>query len=275
MVNRRRIVPYNFPTGVPMVVRRIQEHVAGHNWFAVLVDLVIVTIGVFIGIQVSNWNAARLERGEARAYHALIIEDLTANEQELAERSRYYRQVRRHALAAMAALEARAPPGEAFLIDSYQATQVSPIRMERSAYDEMIASGMAKSFADPAVRRRLSSYYAGTDRLEAGTIFSTGFRERIRREMIFPVQRRLRERCSDVVAISREGIETVSLPERCDLQLPPTMISRAATDLRGMPELEQELARHIADLDIKIDRFDRWKQVARDTRQSLEKLEMS
>lgn len=258
-----------------MAVRRIREHVASHNWFAVFVDLVIVTIGVFIGIQVSNWNAARLERGEARAYQAQIIDDLIANERELAERARYYRQVRTHALAAMEALEAAAPRGEAFLVDSYQATQVSPIRMERSAYDEMIAGGMAKSFADPAVRRRLSSYYAGTERLEEATIYSTGFRDRIRREMLFAVQQRLRERCSDAIATSPEGLETITLPTRCGLGLPPALASEAAANLSAVPELKEDLARHIGDLDVKISRFDRWHQVARDTRRSLEKLRMS
>jgi hypothetical protein len=258
-----------------MVVRRIREHVASHNWFAVLVDLMIVIIGVFIGLQVSNWNAARIERGEVRAYRTQIIDDLVANQEEIVERLHYYRQVRAHALKAMEALEGLAPRGEAFLVNCYQATQVSPIRMERSAYDEMIASGMAKSFGDRAVRRRLSYYYAGTDRLEAGTIFSTGYRERVRREMMFAVQRRLRERCSDVIAISRDGLETIALPERCSLRLSSAMISRAAADLSDMPELEQELARHIGDLDVKISRFDQWLRIARDTRQSLEKLEMS
>ena len=47
-----------------MVARRIREHVASYNWFAVLVDLIVVTIGVFIGIQASNWNSARIERDE-------------------------------------------------------------------------------------------------------------------------------------------------------------------------------------------------------------------
>ena len=258
-----------------MVIRRVREHVIAHNWFAVLVDLAIVTIGVFIGIQVSNWNADRLERSEVRAYHALIIEDLVANEQELAERARYYRQVRGHALGAMTALQASGPLGGAFLVDSYQATQVSPIRMERSAYDEMIASGMAKSFADPAVRRRLSSYYAGTERLEEATIYSTGFRDRIRRLMVFAVQQRLRERCSDRIAASREGTETITLPERCSIDLPPAALSRAAEDLSAAPDLEDDLARHIADLDVKIGRFDRWLQVAGDTRKALEKQDMS
>jgi hypothetical protein len=230
---------------------------------------------VFIGIQVSNWNAARLERGEARAYQALIIDDLIANEQELTERARYYRQVRAHALAAMAALEAPAPRGEPFLVDSYQATQVSPIRMERSAYDEMIASGMAKSFAEPAVRRRLSSYYAGTERLEEASIYSTGFRDRIRREMMFAVQQRLRERCSDDIATSPTGLETITLPKRCGLGLPPAMAAQAAVNLSAMPGLKDDLARHIADLDVKVSRFDRWVQVARDTRRSLERLRVT
>jgi hypothetical protein len=258
-----------------MVIRRIREHVGSHNWFAVFVDLIIVIIGVVIGLQVSNWNAARIERREVSAYQTQIIDDLIANEQELVERLHYYRQVRAHALAAMKALGRSGPLGEAFLVNGYQATQVSPIRMERSAYDEMIASGMAKRFGDPAVRRRLSSYYAGTDRLEAGTIFATGYREKIRREMMLAAQQRIRERCSDVIAISVEGVEAVTLPERCSLQLPPAMISRAADDLKEIPELEQELTRHIGDLDIKIARFNQWLRIARDTRQSLEKLEMS
>lgn len=257
-----------------MVARRIREHVASHNWFAVLVDLIVVTIGVFIGIQVSNWNSARIEREEVRAYQAQIIADLKANEQELAERIHYYRQVRVHALAAMKALEGTAPRGEAFLVNSYQATQVSPIRMERSAYDEMIASGMAKSFGDPAVRRRLSSYYAGTERLEAASIYGTGYREQIRRQMVFAVQQSLRERCSDVITSSAEGLDVINLPEQCSLQLPAAAIARAAAELSDTPQLEQELARHIGDLDVKISRFGQWFQDARKTRQALEKLKM-
>lgn len=258
-----------------MAIRRFREHAAQQNWFAVVVDVGIVVLGVFLGIQASNWNTARIERGEVRAYQNQIVDDLVANEQELAERLHYYRQVRAHALAAMDALEGHGPLGEAFLVNSYQATQVSPIRMERSAYDEMIASGMAKSFADPAVRRRLSSYYAGTDRLEAGTIFSTGYRDRIRREMLHAVQQRLRERCSDVIATSRDGLETITLPTRCSLDLPPALIARAAAELGEIPDLKEELARHIADLDVKVSRFGRWLQVARETRGSLERMERS
>ena len=44
-----------------MILRRVTQHVKGENWFAVGLDFVIVVVGVFIGIQVANWNEARLE----------------------------------------------------------------------------------------------------------------------------------------------------------------------------------------------------------------------
>lgn len=39
-----------------MLLRRITEHIKGQNWAAIGIDFVIVVVGVFIGIQVSNWN---------------------------------------------------------------------------------------------------------------------------------------------------------------------------------------------------------------------------
>jgi len=48
-----------------MILRRITEHVKAQNWFAVGIDFLIVVVGVFIGIQVANWNAERADRLEA------------------------------------------------------------------------------------------------------------------------------------------------------------------------------------------------------------------
>lgn len=45
-----------------MIFRRIKAHVEKENWFAVGIDFFIVVIGVFIGIQVANWNEARAEQ---------------------------------------------------------------------------------------------------------------------------------------------------------------------------------------------------------------------
>ena len=39
-----------------MLLRRVIEHVRAQDWTAIFLDFVIVVVGVFIGIQVSNWN---------------------------------------------------------------------------------------------------------------------------------------------------------------------------------------------------------------------------
>ena len=45
-----------------MILRRIAQHVRQQNWTAIGIDLVIVVVGVFLGIQLGNWNAERLDR---------------------------------------------------------------------------------------------------------------------------------------------------------------------------------------------------------------------
>ncbi|WDI32185.1 hypothetical protein PUV54_03135 [Hyphococcus flavus] len=58
-----------------MLLRRVIEHVKTQNWTAVALDFVIVVVGVFIGIQVSNWNDARAERVEERQLLTRLLEE--------------------------------------------------------------------------------------------------------------------------------------------------------------------------------------------------------
>jgi len=55
-----------------LILRSVIRHVRDQNWFAVGLDFLIVVVGVFIGIQVSNWNDQRAA-GQQRD---LIVEAL-------------------------------------------------------------------------------------------------------------------------------------------------------------------------------------------------------
>ncbi len=59
-----------------MILRRVIEHVKIQNWTAVAIDFVIVVVGVFIGIQVSNWNDVRKERMLEREYLQRLSSDI-------------------------------------------------------------------------------------------------------------------------------------------------------------------------------------------------------
>ena len=59
-----------------MLLRRIIEHVKTQNWTAVGLDFVIVVVGVFIGIQVSNLNDARETREMSDNFAERLATDL-------------------------------------------------------------------------------------------------------------------------------------------------------------------------------------------------------
>jgi len=47
---------------VVMIGRRIAQHMKQQHWTGVFIELVIVILGVFIGLQADNWNNARKQR---------------------------------------------------------------------------------------------------------------------------------------------------------------------------------------------------------------------
>jgi hypothetical protein len=70
-----------------MLFRKVAEHVREQNWTAVLIDFVIVVVGVFVGLQVQDWNEFRKERIEEQHLLGRLLEEtqllLDAQEQEL------------------------------------------------------------------------------------------------------------------------------------------------------------------------------------------------
>ncbi len=66
-----------------MLLRRITQHVKDQNWFAVFIDFFIVVIGVFIGIQVANWNESLTKRAEEKAIITQLNDEFTEIESAL------------------------------------------------------------------------------------------------------------------------------------------------------------------------------------------------
>ena len=59
-----------------MILRRLVQNLKQQHWTGVLIELVIVVLGVFIGMQVSNWNQARGDRAAEIGYLGGLKEDV-------------------------------------------------------------------------------------------------------------------------------------------------------------------------------------------------------
>lgn len=47
-----------------MILRRLTQHIREQNWFAVGLDFIIVVVGIFVGLQVSQWSASQADRAQ-------------------------------------------------------------------------------------------------------------------------------------------------------------------------------------------------------------------
>jgi len=59
-----------------MIFRRFNEHVRNQNWFAVGLDLIVVVVGIYIGLQADAWMSAKADRQLEREYLQRLLADM-------------------------------------------------------------------------------------------------------------------------------------------------------------------------------------------------------
>lgn len=125
-----------------MLLRRITKHVKEQNWFAVGIDFVIVVIGVFIGIQVANWNDGRAEVAEGARYIEQLSDEYVVIEETIEDQVDSYVEFSNAAQEALRLLTADIAPTSSELtplIDVLMGGRIPP--GEPAALRELISAG--------------------------------------------------------------------------------------------------------------------------------------
>ncbi|MBS0431539.1 MAG: hypothetical protein JSS21_03915, partial [Proteobacteria bacterium] len=117
-------------------------HLRRQDWTAVFIELVVVVVGVFIGVQASNWNEQRETDQKAAVFTERLKADLRGEDWSYQFLIAYNREVLANANRAVDALDGTAPlPDEALLVAAYRATQYRQRNRRGSTYDELISTG--------------------------------------------------------------------------------------------------------------------------------------
>lgn len=58
-----------------MLLRRVTQHIKKQDWFAVFLDFLIVVIGIFIGLQVTEWHKSIESQKLTEQYQVRILND--------------------------------------------------------------------------------------------------------------------------------------------------------------------------------------------------------
>jgi hypothetical protein len=58
-----------------MIIRRLAAAIKNQDWFTVSIEFVIVVAGIFVGLQVNDWNENRLNRAQERANLVRLLDE--------------------------------------------------------------------------------------------------------------------------------------------------------------------------------------------------------
>ena len=149
-----------------MILRRIKAHIEKENWFAVFIDFCIVVIGVFIGIQVANWNEARAVKVQETAILDQLKSEFTeikdALEKQISIREQYVADIE----SLVTGLEGTGPiPDDTTIKRALMAVRSTGRRpAESAAYLQLTASGTLARLSNDELKQALIQYHARLER---------------------------------------------------------------------------------------------------------------
>lgn len=144
------------------MLRHVITHLRRQDWAAVAIELIVVIVGVFIGVQASNWNETRKDRQTARSYIERIREDVS-NDLKLFDRGDAIADARIAQIAVLSHTArnpetAKAAPAR-FLTALEKAAWRSYEPVEPRAYAELVAAGKLNLVTPVALREAMAAYY--------------------------------------------------------------------------------------------------------------------
>ena len=165
-----------------MILRRVIAHFRKQEWTAIAIDFVIVVVGVFVGLQVSNANDVRKDRVRETVFLSALARDVRSDIEEIDEIIRVST-LRLSAMRYLIETASGAPMpqslssarGEIVLEDApaYDPDDAKTIGVamfilttldgNRLAYDSMINTGAIGVVRDDALLTRIQAYYGSVD----------------------------------------------------------------------------------------------------------------
>jgi hypothetical protein len=79
-----------------MIISRFTQNIRKQNWFAVSVDVLVVIVGIFLGLQVTNWQANITEQKTAEKYLVRLSRDLQDDLDRMCHTEAFWREIKNY-----------------------------------------------------------------------------------------------------------------------------------------------------------------------------------
>jgi hypothetical protein len=146
-----------------MILRRLTKHVKDQNWFAVVLDFIIVVVGILIAFQITNWAAGRADDARAKTYLERLGSDINTDIITAQRKLKFWSQVSAYGTLGLDYAETGQANGKSdwqLLLAYFQASQVDEFFVTDTTYQEMRSAGELSLIKDETLRETLGNYYA-------------------------------------------------------------------------------------------------------------------
>ena len=218
-----------------MLLRSLTRHVRNQNWFAVWIDFVIVVVGVFIGIQVANWNDTLAEYQKETDALVELRKELESSIVATQAKVDAYKQATRAGRRSLAFIENHRDCMEACwdrLVDFMHASQWQNLEVDYSSYRNMRNQGFPTSTViSAAVETYLAQVHGNVTAFEALPVY----RSLVRQIINIEAQEFYWEKCWSLV----DGVEQYVLD--CPEGISPDAARMIVNEIVNDPSVERHL----------------------------------
>ena len=222
-----------------MILRRLMQSLKEQNWTAIIIEFVLLVTGVFLGIQVSNWNQSQADVRLGRDYVRRLIHDLGQDRVALGSELAYYTAVLQSVRETDDLLRAADPDPRTLITSAYRASEVTYIAPVRATWDQIVSSGHLGLLPTSAGESNVSIYYSfdvGQDTYNIG--LASAYRRTVRSIIPISMQAAIRAGCSDVRG--RQGT-IIGFSKTCEFNADPSALKQVADALRNDPAVAADL----------------------------------
>ncbi len=202
-------------------------------------EIMLVMIGILIALQVNNWNESRKEHQRELQYLDRLADNIHTDLEVFEYNVQFYKQVQEAGILALSYAEGKDVTGYSnwdILISFFNASQIWPMTIESSTYEELKSSGELSLINNVLLRDRMAFYYEGAKQRYDQTIgINPPYRKLSRMLIPFEVQNYMWDNCHKTVGDIQELV-------KCEPGISETASKEILNKLKNNSELIGELA---------------------------------
>jgi len=147
----------------------LHRGVRKRDWFTAILELVILVIGIYVGLQVDDWVSEREDRKTETIYLELLARDVAELQQQVEAQHAFEKDKTNVAARAYELLTSDDPSAHQVELGELLTTLSGRITLSlvSATYEQMVSSGHLQLIRDPKLRGKLVRHFALMKRDEA------------------------------------------------------------------------------------------------------------